>query len=191
MIATEHFPAASTAAGKDDEAAGLRNREEGFSLGTKEVVQAEEDAVVGMLYTLEEEDERALDLAEGVPFAYTKHLLDVEIVRREASANGEKEVVEAAMDGDERREGSGNEGRQVVKALVYVDERRLGVGVCKEEYVGRMNRGIRDAVSKGMSRRYVERVIRPFVREEEVGDGDGKIDDPFHPSVVAAGGEYE
>lgn len=112
----------------------------------------------GLLYTLEEEDERLLDRAEGSPNAYTKHLLDVEIISREGVKVGEKEMV---------------------KALVYVDEKRLGTGVCKEEYVGRMNRGIRDAVEKGMPRSYVENVLRKWVRNEDVGD---EVGDPFHPS---------
>jgi hypothetical protein len=38
-----------------------------------------------------------------------------------------------------------------------------------------MDRGIKDAVSKGMPLSYVEKVIRPFVREEE---------DPFHPDKI-------
>jgi hypothetical protein len=45
--------------------------------------EKDEDRVYGLLYTLEEEDERLLDRAEGVPASYTKHLLDVEIVSRE------------------------------------------------------------------------------------------------------------
>jgi len=74
---------------------------------------------------------------------------------------------------------------QSVKALVYVDVARPGEGVCKEEYVGRMNRGIRDAVQKGMPESYVEKVIRPFVREEKVLDeGEGVVEDPFHPDKM-------
>lgn len=40
-----------------------------------------------------------------------------------------------------------------------MDVARPGEEVCKEEYVKRMNRGIRDAVSKGMPESYVEGVI--------------------------------
>ena len=113
--------------------------------------------VYGLLYTLESEDEALLDRAEGVPRAYTKHMLDIEIV-----SNSEQQTE-----------------KQVVKALVYVDLVRTGTGVCQEEYVGRMNRGIRDAVDKGMPRKYVEAVLRRWVREEDVGD---EVGDPFHPS---------
>ena len=72
---------------------------------------------------------------------------------------------------------------KLVIALVYVDVARPGEGVCKEEYVGRMNRGIRDAVGKGMPESYVEKVLRPFVREEEV-KGEGELEDPFHPDKM-------
>jgi gamma-glutamylcyclotransferase len=116
---------------------------------------SQENNVYGLLYTLEAEDEALLDRAEGVPRAYTKHLLDVEIV----SSSPEAE-------------------KQVVKALVYVDLVRTGTGICKEEYVGRMNRGIRDAVEKGMPTEYVESVLRKWVPDEDVGDDVG---DPFHP----------
>jgi len=117
-----------------------------------------EHVVYGMLYVLEDQDEENLDIAEGVPYAYYKRELDIELVSKDSENGG-----------------------QVVKALVYVDERRLGEGICKEEYVHRMNRGIRDAKSKGLEDEWVRRYIRPFVREEEVTD-DGEVEDPFHPS---------
>jgi hypothetical protein len=80
---------------------------------------------------------------------------------------------------DEEEQGEG----KFVKALVYVDVARPGEGVCKEEYVGRMNRGIRDAVAKGMPESYVRGVLRRWVREEEV-KGDGEVEDPFHPDKM-------
>ncbi len=107
---------------------------------------------------MQEADEALLDRSEGVPDSYTKHFLDVEIVMTTASAIGSE--------------------REVVKALVYVDELRKGLGICQEEYVGRMNRGIRDAVEKGMPGWYVENVLRKWVREEGVGE---ELWDPFFP----------
>lgn len=121
----------------------------------------EDHVVYGMLYTLEPDDEENLDIAEGVPYAYFKRELDVELVSKEV--------------------GDGSEKGETVKALVYVDEKRLGEGVCKEEYVARINRGVRDAVWKGMSKEYVEMYIKPFVREEEVDD-ETRVKDPFHPN---------
>ena len=121
----------------------------------------EQCEVFGMLYTLEISDEENLDIAEGVPYAYYKRELAIIVATKD----------------DEGK----NLDLKEVTALVYVDERRLGEGVCKEEYVHRMNRGIRDAKSKGMQDAWVKRYIRPFVREEDVPD-DREVEDPFHPS---------
>ncbi|TVY36294.1 hypothetical protein LSUB1_G004513 [Lachnellula subtilissima] len=113
------------------------------------------DYVIGMLYHLSPADEAALDRAEGVPFAYEKQMLDVSVL-----------------------DARGQETGQRVQALVYIDVARTGTGVCREEYVGRMNRGVRDAEEKGVSARYVGKYLRPFVRDEEVL---GEVEDPFHP----------
>jgi gamma-glutamylcyclotransferase len=71
--------------------------------------------------------------------------LEIEILTIDSTTSG----TAVKFDGEEK----------LVKALVYVDVARPGKGVCKEEYVKRMNRGIRDAVSKGMPESYVEGVI--------------------------------
>lgn len=47
-----------------------------------------------------------------------------------------------------------------------------------DRYVARMNRGIRDAVEKGMPESYVRDVLRKWVRDEEVPP---EVDDPFAP----------
>lgn len=102
---------------------------------------ATQGGVYGLLYLLPSRDEEELDLHEGVPWAYEKRCCDVRMVRD-------------------------NRGRQVdepVRALVYVDEKRVGEGVPEEEYVGRMERGIEDAVRHwGMDGGYAERVMRRF-----------------------------
>ena len=141
----------------------------------------DEHVVYGMLYTLEPDDEEHLDIAEGVPHAYFKRELDVELVSKDKAQIGDESAVE---EGTAKTKGK----LEVVKALVYVDEKRGGEGICKEEYVARINRGIKDAMGKGMERSWVERVIRPFVREEEVN---GEVGDPFHPSKVTNGEAYE
>jgi hypothetical protein len=123
--------------------------------------KGQEDVVYGLLYTLQEADEALLDRSEGVPHSYTKHLLDVDIVPPLAS---------------ERRG-----DKKTVKALVYVDEVTRQPGICKEEYVARINRGIRDAAQRGMPRWYVENVLRKWVREEDAGE---ELWDPFLPGVA-------
>ena len=133
---------------------------------------AAKHVVYGMLYTLEPPDEENLDIAEGVPDAYIKRELAIHL----ESKDGER-------DGKEKR--NVDVKGEVVKALVYVDEKRLGEGVCVEEYVARINRGVRDAKSKGMKEWYVRKYIRPVVREEDVPD-DGEVEDPFHPINLEA-----
>lgn len=143
--------------------------------------ETEEHVIYGMLYTLEDQDEENLDIAEGVPYAYSKRELDIELVSKGGARVGGSNAAEEVT--------AKTRGKpEVVEALVYVDEKRLGEGICKEEYVGRMNRGITDAVGKGMDKSWVQRVIRPFVREEEVN---GEVGDPFHPSNVTNGEAYE
>jgi gamma-glutamylcyclotransferase len=127
-------------------------------------IQGEEQhGVYGMLYTVQASDELRLDRAEGVPYAYIKRELDVELLSTE---------------------GACETGGEVVRALVYVDESRLGEGVCREEYTVRINRGIRDAVGKGMKGWYVERVIRPFVPGGRVPWDGEEAGDPFHPTNI-------
>lgn len=58
-----------------------------------------------------------------------------------------------------------------IMALVYVDEFRTSPGPVKREYVGRMNRAIRQSIELGIPRGWVERVMRRWIVEEvEVGE---------------------
>ena len=123
----------------------------------------EGECVWGMLYTLEPADERLLDRAEGVPYSYEKEVLDIHLV---SSADGSQVRLEVK-----------------VQALVYVDYKRTTPSTSKEEYITRMNRGIRNAVEKGMDMEYVEKVMRPFIREEGLPE-DEKVEDPFLPEAV-------
>ena len=48
--------------------------------------------------------------------------------------------------------------------VVYIDVKRAKGGYPpKEEYVVRMNRGIRDAIGMGIPKGYVERVLRRYI----------------------------
>jgi len=118
--------------------------------GYANIVEAEGQEVWGLVYRLDvlgadkrgdERDERSLDAAEGVPWAYERVWMEIDIF---ADGEGKGEMREC---------------------LVYVDGMRKGEGACREEYVHRMNRGIGDAVEKGMPVGYVEAVLRRFVRQ--------------------------
>ncbi|PNY23452.1 Uncharacterized protein TCAP_06596 [Tolypocladium capitatum] len=97
--------------------------------------------VYGLLYLLPPQDEERLDGYEGVPWAYEKLHCDVRWAR-----DREGRVVD-----------------EPVRALVYVDRTRVGEGTPRDEYVGRMERGIEDAVENwGLDRGYADRVMRRF-----------------------------
>lgn len=116
--------------------------------GYANVVPAPGDVVYGLAYGLSGADEARLDAYEGVPDAYGKEVMEVEVWAGGGRAPGREE-----------------EG-VVRSGLVYVDGERVGEGRAREEYVRRMNRGIEDAVGRGVPVGYVRRVLRRFVPEE-------------------------
>ncbi|CAM1502906.1 Fc.00g076820.m01.CDS01 [Cosmosporella sp. VM-42] len=105
----------------------------------------QEEGVYGLLYLLPPDDEERLDGFEGVPYAYQKFQVDVTWVR----------------------DAAGEDVGETLRALIYVDEMRVEESVPREEYVGWMERGIRDAVENwGMEEAYADRVMRRFWSEE-------------------------
>ena len=91
------------------------------------------DIVYGLVYTLTEEDEKRLDVNEGVPYAYTKEMIPIDFW---SLAPGEK------VDLDQ--------GSQKKDLLVYIDRERVEDDKPKSEYVHRINMGVHDAVQIGM-----------------------------------------
>ncbi|ORY09526.1 hypothetical protein BCR34DRAFT_568319 [Clohesyomyces aquaticus] len=116
-----------------------------------------EDVVFGLVYELKAEDERRLDLNEGVPEAYTKEDLECRIWR---GKEGKRVDVGKSLD-------------EKVKMLVYIDRKRVTDSTPKKEYVYRMNMGIKDALNQGVPKKYVEQVMRRFIPEEEEKEVDG------------------
>ncbi|EME79644.1 uncharacterized protein MYCFIDRAFT_142157 [Pseudocercospora fijiensis CIRAD86] len=109
------------------------------------------EEVWGLVYSLEEEDERRLDRNEGVPVAYQKELIECEYW---ASAKN-------------RRSGRPDTSKDPHKVdmLVYIDRMRTEPSEPKEEYIYRMNMGIHDALYEGVPKDYVEQVMRKFIPE--------------------------
>jgi gamma-glutamylcyclotransferase (GGCT)/AIG2-like uncharacterized protein YtfP len=101
--------------------------------GYANVIPSPGDVVYGLVYALTPANEQSLDGYEGVPYSYVKQMHEVE------------------MDGS------------LVKVLVYVDEIRQHEGEIKEEYITRMNHGIRDALDKGMPQWYIEKYLEPVI----------------------------
>lgn len=53
-----------------------------------------------------------------------------------------------------------------VDVLVYVDEERIQMGPPKEEYIGRMNRGIRECIPLGVDEGWIGDVMRRYIPEQ-------------------------
>lgn len=104
--------------------------------GYANVVRSPKDLVYGLVYEISPSDEASLDRSEGVPWAYTKESMEIELQRAEG---GEKVAVQS---------------------LVYIDKRRVEEGEPLEEYVHRMNMGINDAVKKGLPEWYIKKYMR-------------------------------
>ncbi|KAM0718725.1 hypothetical protein Q7P37_005796 [Cladosporium fusiforme] len=121
--------------------------------------ESHKDEVWGLVYTLQANDEQRLDRNEGVPIAYTKEFLGCDFWAVEngsgpANVSAEPERVEM---------------------LVYINREMIGPSDPKQEYIYRMNMGIRDAVKEGVPKGYVRDVMRKFIPEGE--DGMGEVED--------------
>lgn len=130
-----------------------------------------EGEVYGVLYEMDEDDEGLLDRYEAVDYSAPaaglggRGKVDRKLRPREQGIGDYNKWyldarVVAWLD-ETQREKRGAE--EVQKVLVYVDEERVDEARPKNEYVGRMNRGIREAVGLGLSREWVDRVMRRFI----------------------------
>lgn len=106
------------------------------------------EEVWALVYSLQAEDEAKLDRNEGVPIAYMKENTKVYFWRTEDG--GKPDVTRKAEE---------------VEMLIYIDRKRVKKSEPKDEYVYRMNKGIRDAVHEGVPNGYVQKVMRQYIPE--------------------------
>ncbi|TGO51459.1 hypothetical protein BCON_0161g00320 [Botryotinia convoluta] len=151
-----------------------------------------QSTVYGLLYTLSRRDERALDISEGVPFAYTKiypliTLLSVSpsldapavsflLSLFPGSVSGVSSAGLAFPSLPPSSPPTASQPSQQppplqIRALTYIDTQRITPSAPNPEYITRMNRGIRDALSKGFPPTYVRDVMRVYIPAREEGDG--------------------
>ncbi|KAK0737396.1 hypothetical protein B0T21DRAFT_347767 [Apiosordaria backusii] len=131
---------------------------------------SEADEVWGLVYRLTPEDEKMLDLNEGVPYAYEKRVIAVEFWGKGAGHGTADDV--GRTKGKEGKEGKEEKGKgEEVEMLVYIDFKRDQGGYKpREEYIVRMNRGIEDALREGVPGGYVREVLRGYIPEEGEGE---------------------
>jgi gamma-glutamylcyclotransferase len=132
--------------------------------GYANVVEVEETArrkenystqVWGLVYSLQPSDEASLDRSEGVPDAYTKEILGCDFWPAvNGDQDGSSKPVNVTGDEPEERD-----------MMVYINRNAVTPSKPKEEYVDRMNMGIRDAVAAGVPEEYVKEVMRKFIPE--------------------------
>lgn len=122
---------------------------------------AYEHEVWGLVYTLQPSDEKRLDRNEGVPIAYTKENLTCDFW--------------PSVDPDTNAGANISTRPKEVDMLVYINRKMVEEDDPKEEYVYRMNMGIKDAVKEGVPTEYVEKVMRRFIPDVDAEEGDGEV----------------
>ena len=104
------------------------------------------EEVYGLIYSLRSSDETSLDKNEGVPHVYGKEMIKIQYW----STSSDEPVDISSKP-------------ELKDMLVYVDHDRVEEAKPKQEYVHRMNEGIRDALAAGIPKEYVDTVLRRFI----------------------------
>jgi gamma-glutamylcyclotransferase len=120
-----------------------------------------ETQVWGLVYSLQASDEARLDRNEGVPFAYAKEMMGCDFWPVNNNHHGHEDH-EDQSSMPAHVTGKKPEKRDM---LVYINRNAVTPSEPKEEYVYRMNMGIRDAVKEGVPEGYVMEVMRRFIPE--------------------------
>ena len=146
--------------------------------GVANIVISDGDNVEGLCYLLSQKDEKKLDTSEGVslsPPAYEKYPLDIEVLSAGALIAGRRvrEVNDLVNPrGHQGRNGlrvpvesQRNQSRwQTVSALVYVNFQITTDAGPREEYIDRINAGIKDAEALGIPPGYFEKYVHIVMR---------------------------
>lgn len=134
--------------------------------------EEQQPAVEGILFTVSSSDIRALDRSEGISKQfYDKALLlvDVEplavpaLEGKPTALAAEKLKTLQAQKPSLAHEGTGVEQ---VEALVYLSGLFRKDGLIRNEYVQRMELAMSDALKLGVSEKYLQESLHPFVFDE-------------------------
>ena len=108
--------------------------------GYANIVPSPGDIVYGFVFELSASDKRSLDNHEDL--AYERLYIPVDLVPMNDTID-----------------------RRSVKSLIYVDVERKREREPVEEYIYRMNMGIRDALKEGIPAEYIKKYLRPSIPE--------------------------
>ncbi|EFX00864.1 hypothetical protein CMQ_1945 [Grosmannia clavigera kw1407] len=139
--------------------------------GYANVVQCCGSSVHGLVYLLEAADEVSLDRSEGVGIgAYSKDYCDVLLYPAAVELQKQPDQVRSAIDGDQQGAHPPEQRPHLQEnTLVYLSTHYIKPGAPHEEYIHRINTGIRDAVSLGVPPAFFENAVRPLVPSELEG----------------------
>jgi len=138
--------------------------------GVANIIPCAGSSVHGLIYRLDgtSDDEARLDRSEGVGAGYyTKKYLSMVVYRASEGKRLQMRRIVEELGGAEgmrsMERGKERAGRMESGVLVYASEGYVQRGEPREEYVGRMNLGIRDGVAMGIPRAYFENAVRGFI----------------------------
>ena len=138
--------------------------------GYANVVPSPGSCVEGIVYRLSLTDEVRLDKSEGVPTAYQKYPLNVELFTTpiEHVARAVPELAEE-LEALPRYHNSGDflhhlRG-QSTQVLVYLSRMHVQEYKPRDEYIDRMNAGIIDARKLGLTNHYIQHCLRHFIKD--------------------------
>ena len=132
------------------------------------VVRSRGSWVEGLVYRLSLTDEASLDKSEGVPTAYQKETLYVELSTTpiEHVARAVPELAKE-LEAPPRHDNSGGFQHhfrgQITPVLVYLSPVHVQEGKPWDEYINRMNAGIIDARKLGLTDHYIKLYLRRYI----------------------------
>ncbi|KAG4257495.1 hypothetical protein FPRO04_08542 [Fusarium proliferatum] len=143
------------------------------SRGFANVIPCSGYNVHGLVYQVSVDDEARLDRNEGVHSGvYTKSyhsvvlheaVEDLQLPTRYLVQDGGLDKAVNAVRSGSRSHEPEQQGRIRSNVLVYLSSRYCQWGTARDEYVDRMNCGIRDAVTLGIPSDFFENTVRPSI----------------------------
>ncbi|KAF5989136.1 AIG2 family [Fusarium coicis] len=143
------------------------------SRGFANVIPCSGYNVHGLVYQVSVDDEARLDRNEGVHSGvYTKSyhsvvlheaVEDLQLPTRYLVQDGGLDKAVNAVRSGSRSHEPEQQGRIRSNVLVYLSSRHSQWGTARDEYIDRMNCGIRDAVSLGIPSDFFENTVRPSI----------------------------